>query len=425
MAMISAIRLTVILAVGTFLNLPILPAQMQPVAAQEATTQLPSGYSRSSPYKIRYDDWDYLLSSIVLNTGRSDRVKPGRAALRQTSSRIRHGNFSATASEGNRIFFHEFEDEHRASILAIRKDLEAVPDLIEFEQFTKEEQLAFWLNLHNVSVLYEVSKAYPLKRVKSLRRGRNSVWDDKTLMVAGVPTSIRDIEEHIVNNWNDPLVLYGLFMGAVGGPNLRDHAYTGENVLQALNDNAEEFVNSLRGFRLWSGRGRVSGHYDLGKQYFPNFDQDIKRHLLKYANDSVRKYVNQVSRFTADSYDWAIADIRNGDVYAGSSFNTSSAGLAWFIQNVPGGGSSGAGVPVSSGVNNSFVSDPFFNIGNIGNIPPQTRAFLRAVRERQRRRLKEGKVTVEEFVGGSAGRIEGPETVEPDSPDEQSIILVL
>ncbi len=373
---------------------------------------LPVAHNPASKYKIRYDDWDYLLSSVVMDTGMSDRRRPGRAALRETSTRIRHGNYSVTAFEGNRVTFNEFKEEHRASLLAIRKDLEEVSSILPLEEFSKSEQLAYWLNLHNVAVMYEVANEYPIKKLKSLRSGRKGVWEVRSMSVAGVPTSITDIEDHVVANWNDPLVLYGFFMGTVGGPNIRDHAYTADNVADSLRANAREFINSLRGFRLWSGYGRISDHYELGMRYFPNAGEDIKMHMMLYATAQTKRDLEKAKSFRINNYDWGIADLKNGDFYAGSSFNTSSAALAWFIQATP--SASGNGTDSPPGIGDSFINDPHFNQANLGSLSPQTRALLRAVKTRNDRRLRRGEVTVEEFIGGEGGRIERKDQKAPE-----------
>lgn len=264
-------------------------------AISSEPTGLPTDYSNDNDYHIRYDDLDLILSASVLEVGRSDRRAASRSLTKNSASRIRHGNTSVTAFEGNRLIFHEFKQEHIESLIAIRQDIEAVPDFIPLEEFTKNEQLAYWLNLHNVAVIIEVAKEYPIKRIKKLAVGRQSVWDQKTMNIAGIPTSIRDIERHVVANWNTPLVLYGFFMGTIGGPNIRDQAYTRQNVVEMLTSNAKDFVNSLRGFRSWSGRGRVSSHYKLGLKYFPDFDQDIRKHLEDYADSKTLCILEQAT----------------------------------------------------------------------------------------------------------------------------------
>ena len=396
--------------------------------AAAASESLPTNFSYSSQYTIKYDDWDLLLSSAVLEVGLSDRRPAGRASLRGTATRIRHGNYSATAYEGNRVLFDEFKQPHRDNMLAIRRDLEAVPDFMPLENFSKNEQLAYWLNLHNVAVMLEVANEYPIKKVKRLYAGRTSVWDKKTMSVGGVPTSIKDIEEHVVANWNSPLVLYGFFMGAVGGPNIRDHAFTGDNVIQSLRVNATEFVNSLRGFKLWSGQGRVSDHYRIGAHYFPDFGEDIKAHMLVFANPDTERDLHKAGSFRIRNYDWGIADLKNGDTYNGGSFNTSSGALGFFIQNEPSASGGSGAAPLNSAVNDAFVNDPAFNKFNLGGkISPQAKALLRAVKTRNERR-RDGTVTVEEFVGGEGSRIvrkgsDGEDTAGRGKEDEEKPVI--
>lgn len=394
-------------------------------AADETSAALPTDYTPGSDYTVRYDDWDVILSTMVLEVGLSDRRPASRKDKRSATTRIRHANMSVTSLEGNRLNFDQFNDERENSLLAIRKDLEAVPTFVALEDFSKNEQLAYWLNLHNVAVVYEVAKAYPIKKVKSLVRGRNSVWDNKSMTVAGVPVSIRDIEDHVVQNWNDPLVLYGFFMGTVGGPNIRAEAYTGDNVIGALKENAVDFVNSLRGFRRWSGYGRVSDHYELGVHYFPDFDEDVKSHLLKFANNTTARKLAETDTFRIKNYDWGIADLKDGSVYSGSSFNTNPGALWAFIQSPdPSGNMVNVPGVVTLG-NEAALNGPRFQ-----GVNPQAMALFRGIKKRNQRRMRRGEVTVEEFVGGTGSRVgrkgedEETQPERPPSDEERNVLIV-
>lgn len=376
-------------------------------------------------FAIQYSDLNLLLSGSVLEVGFSDRQPASRNGSRTSSTRIKHGNTNVSALEGNRVAFNEFKPEHVDYLEAIRVDLEAVPNFMPLKSFSANEQLAYWLNLHNVAVMVEVAKAYPIKKIKPLVVGKKSVWDNKTMSVAGKDMSIQDIEDYVIGRWNDPLVLYGFFMGTVGGPNIRSEAYTGDNVGDALVDNALQFVNSLRGFKLWSGSGRVSDHYKLGERYFPDFDQDIRDHLLVFARPDTRRDLVKAKSFKIKNYDWRIADMKDGDTFGGGSFNTSSSALGWFLGNTttPDSGSEQTGIfaPNTSGAPTSGVfTTPAFSNNGMSKISPQTRALIRGIKKRNARRTREGTVTVEEFVGGEGSRIYRKEAKEEivQSPDE-------
>ena len=389
------------------------------VAAQENGAKPKT--QQKGEFEIQYDDLDLLLSGSVIDVGLSDRRTASRKGATTSSSKIKHGNTSATGFEGNRVAFNEFKKEHVDYLLAIRKDLEAVPNFMPLKSFSANEQLAYWLNLHNVAVMLEVAKAYPIKKIKPLVVGRKSVWDKKTMSVGGKDMSIQDIEAYVIRRWNDPLVLYGFFMGAIGGPNIRVEAYTGDNVAKALNDNALEFVNSLRGFRMWSGKGRVSDHYKLGERYFPNFEQDIRKHMLAYARPDTRRDLERAKSFQIKNYDWGIADLKNGDTYAGGSFNTNPGALGFFITASPT-AVSGAQPLGIGGINrgsspDTAFSNRAFNETGMTNISPQTKALLRAIKIRDERRRGEGTVTIEEFVDSDGGRI-----ARKDKDDEVAVV---
>lgn len=397
-----------------------------PFAVTAQDSGLPVKHNPDSEYEIRYDDLNLILSASVLDTGPSDRRPASRSSNRGTSSRLKHGNTSASGFEGNRVMFDAYTQDHVESLLAIRKDLEAVNDFTPLEEFNEWEQLAYWYNLHNVAVMYEISKAYPIKKLKSLMSGKDNVWDSKTMSIGGRPTSIRDIEEHVIERWDNPLVLYGFFMGTIGGPDIRPEAYTGENVVEALQHNAVRFINSLRGFRLWSREGRISEHYELGRRFFPNFENDVAQHLATFARRDTREDLAKAKRIKMKTYDWGIADLKNGSTYAGSSFNTNPRALAFFIETPAAAG----GSPVSGGSNptsdlNNFGTGAIVAHASSSNLAPQTKALLRAMKIRNERRARRGTVTVEEFVSDEGGRVrtrlkddpkEKPEEDTGDSP---------
>ncbi|MGA9573645.1 MAG: DUF547 domain-containing protein, partial [Lysobacterales bacterium] len=192
-----------------------------------------------------------------------------------------------TNNEGNRFYYVSYagNEDARKVLLAIQKSLEKVPDQVPLERFSRDEQLAYWLNLYNVTVLNEIIKEYPRRNLKKLVTGKKSIFTNKVLNVAGVPLSLDDIEYTILkNNYNsDPLIIYGLYQGYIGGPNIRKRAYVGNDVYRALKSNAYEFINSNRGtYPKDEKTFRVSSLYERNKAFFPDFDEDLTAHLLAY-----------------------------------------------------------------------------------------------------------------------------------------------
>jgi len=304
------------------------------VLADSLDSIVPDPFQRfdaDSKLTIDYRDLDSLLDVVVLNTGRSDRKKadPIRA---QTGTRMKNKVNRATVNEGNRFYYEVFESspENQQTLHKIRARLENIPSVVPLEKFNRDEQLAYWLNLYNVTVLDEIARVYPVSDPESLLLGPDSILSKKTLVISGIPLSLDDIQFNILrqNYDNDPLVIYGLYQGVIGGPNIRKSAYTGKHVYNDLIENALEFVNSNRGTESKNSRlFRVSAYYKRNAEYFPDFDKDLTAHLLTYLEGDERAELQKANHIDPDIVDWTITDLYGTTRNLGGSLATNAAAL--------------------------------------------------------------------------------------------------
>lgn len=284
--------------------------------ANATDSAVPEPFQRfddNSKYSITYDDLSGLLGNVVVNSGPSTRAITNVPAD-ITGTRMKAKVKRFTANEGNRFFFETFKDNDAGQefLRSIQKNLEQLPGETPLEKFSRDEQLAYWLNLYNVTVLNEIIAVYPKRTLKRLFMGKNSIFEKKLLMVSGIPLSLNDIQFTILNqNYdNNPLIIYGLYQGIVGGPNIRSSAYNGENVYYTLEENAFEFINSNRGtFTNDEVIFRVSSLYERNKGYFPDFDSDLTSHLMLHIEGKERDALQAASRLKPDINDWTVTDL--------------------------------------------------------------------------------------------------------------------
>lgn len=299
--------------------------------AESAVPEPFQGHDDSSAYSINYDDLSDLLRTVVVNTGRSNRVV-GRQSQDITGTRMKPKVKRLTNGEGNMFHYEAFTDNEAARhfLRKIQESLQQAPTEAPLENFSRNEQLAYWLNLYNVTVLNEIITVYPRRSLKSLLLGEDSIFSRKLLTVSGVSLSLDDIQHTILrqNYDNNPLIMYGLYQGIVGGPNIRTSAYTGADVYLALEDNASEFINSNRGtFFGDEGILRVSTLYDRNSAYFPDFDLDLSQHLLKYLEGDVRVHLQTANTFEPNINDWTVTDLGGTRHEVGGSLANSNAAL--------------------------------------------------------------------------------------------------
>jgi len=270
-----------------------------------------SEFTENSELAMDFSIVDKLLNAGVLDMGPSTRAF-ARSIAPSTGTRLTQAVDTATENEANR-FFYEILKKDQEQILILRNELEAIPSVTPLNQYTKEAQLAYWLNLYNVTLINELAVIYPLNNLRPVLTGEDSILDKKILSVDNVQLSLNDIHYRIlpVLYPESTLYIYGLHQGIKGSPNIRNKAFTARDVNQKLKENAQEFVNSNRGTQFNGGEDvvRVSSFYERNSHLFPDFNESLKSHLLQFANKSIQALINNATDFEADISNWRINDL--------------------------------------------------------------------------------------------------------------------
>lgn len=372
------------------------------------------GDTPDSQLTIDYTDLTAILNQTVWETGHSDRSNAGKVAARP-GSRIARGNRSATRNEGNRINFFAFMNENQDVLVRLRQDLEAIPANVPLHRFNRSEQLAYWLNLYNLGVLTQVSGIFPEERLKShyFTDGEPGLWDQKIMSIAGVNLSLNDIHHKIlIPKFKNPLIMYGLFQGVVGGPNIRDEAYTGRNVWEKLKANAREFVNSNRGVRIKDRIILASYFYEVNEALFPEFERNLKAHFYEYAKPHFADRLQKASsRISPRQTDWHIADLYGGN----RSIASASVNPAALLNAFTGGGEGTEGYSGSADIAMGWANTVIEHNQSTTNFPIHMIQSLKKVHFKNKK-LREGEVNVEEMADDETAADQA--VAEPDNKPE-------
>lgn len=321
----STLTLSLILALGA----------SAPVFAQAQTIQTPafssslavtaSQFDRLVPspsksVRLDYTIWDEMLKEMVYYTGPSLRQRASRPAP-IVGSRHVYGHTSPYRLEGNKVIFEEIGPEFKQIIDDYVSDLEVIGNDVGITSLPRNEQLAYWLNLHNALVVQAIAADYPMGDPSRITDSSGRAFHDiHRVTINGVPLSLRNIRQDVVyKNWADPTVIYGFFHGDLGSPSLQRKAYTGNNVRETLRFSGDEFANSLRGVMVYGKTAHISRHYEDAAPYlFPDFNADVRRHMLGLANENVKGQLEKaVNPFKVAKYETAIADLTKGDAGRG------------------------------------------------------------------------------------------------------------
>ncbi|GAB5349865.1 DUF547 domain-containing protein [Alteriqipengyuania sp. 357] len=271
--------------------------------------------------RLDWSFYDKALDWFVLYMGPSLRKSAPRIQP-IIGTRVRYGHESRYRMEGNRVAFEYIEEDELSALAEYRRGLEQIGTELNLSTLPRNEQLSYWLNLHNVAMIEQIARAYPVGEPRDIRIDGVPLDEARFITVDGVAMSPQDIRTKIVYpNWRDPRVIYGFFRGEIGGPSIQEMAFTGRNVDMLLDVAADEFVNSLRGTQARGDSLHVSTIYDEARGfYFRQWPTDLRTHLLALAEGDVGEMVGRTDAIEADIREHDIADLSNGEKARAWSF---------------------------------------------------------------------------------------------------------
>lgn len=189
---------------------------------------------------IDYSIWDEAMKNIVISMGPSLRESAPRPDP-SFGTRRQYGHVSRYRLEGTRVMFSFLDADVIASFTEYRKDLENTADLVDIQSLSRNEQLAYWINLHNVAMVEKIGENWPIRQPRDILIDGAPLEDARFITVQGMALSPRDIRERIVYaNWKNPVVIYGFWRGEIGGPAIQRTAFDGRDIAGQLEMSARE-----------------------------------------------------------------------------------------------------------------------------------------------------------------------------------------
>jgi hypothetical protein len=212
--------------------------------------------------------------------------------------------------------------------------LERLP-AAEVGRWSREEQIALWLNAYNAYVLRTVIDRYPISG-RAAEYPRTSIrqipgaFERATHRVAGRSLTLDQIEVDVLTGFDDPRVTLALGRGSVGGGRLRSEAFTGENLESQLRRVAAEFTTRHELLRIdpsaqtvsvtpilsWREALFVRAYADKAEARFAQrspIERAITAFILPNLLPSERELVRRNEfRVTYHEYDWRLNDLTGG-----------------------------------------------------------------------------------------------------------------
>ena len=206
-----------------------------------------------------------------------------------------------------------------------------------YEEWSRDQKVAFWLNAYNAFVLQTVLDRYPINGKasgypSSSIRQIPGAFERLPHRAAGRTVTLDDIEKTILPEFKDPRVYLALGRGAVGSGRLRSEAYTGARLAAQLDAVQSEFVTQRRMLNIdrsaksmtvtpiisWHDAEFISA-YDKGESGRFAQRSPIERAIVAFITPHLlpleRELVTENEfRVTYHTFDWRLNDLTGGRI---------------------------------------------------------------------------------------------------------------
>ena len=174
--------------------------------------------------------------------------------------------------------------------------------------WTKNEQMAYWINAYNAFTIQLIIKYYPLKSIQDIGSSIkipfvNTPWDIKFITIGKVRMDLNNIEHGILRKkFDDPRIHMALVCASKSCPRLLNEAYDPGRLDEQLNAQCVTFLNDNSRNRIAAQVAELSMIF---KWYAADFNQNGNS-LVSFLNKYSRAKLKPDTRITYLQYDWTL-----------------------------------------------------------------------------------------------------------------------
>lgn len=202
----------------------------------------------------------------------------------------------------------------KASDMAALQQLRQRLAGVDVASLTRDEHLAYWINLYNVNVVALVAENYPVKSIRDISTDpiiRLNVFKKKIVLFGNGKISLNDIEnERIREGFKDPRIHFAINCAAASCPPIRgEGAYTGSNLGAQLDQQASKFLNGPRGARVVKGEVVTTKIMDWFGEDFDKWGGGRVAFLRRYLKGERKAALDALGgkvKVEYDDYDWSL-----------------------------------------------------------------------------------------------------------------------
>ena len=166
------------------------------------------------------------------------------------------------------------------------------------ESWSKDETLAYWMNVYNAYTVKLILDNYPTKSIKDI----NGPWNQRFIKIDEKWYTLNDVEHKIIRKMGEPRIHFALVCAAVSCPRLYNKAFTANHLETDLDVLTRGFLNDTTKNELSEDHIKIS---KIFKWYGGDFKTN-GNNLIDFLNQYSEVKISPNAKKSYKDYNWNI-----------------------------------------------------------------------------------------------------------------------
>ncbi len=172
--------------------------------------------------------------------------------------------------------------------------------------WSKNEQMAYWINAYNAYTIRLILDHYPVKSIKDIGSKIKipfvtTPWAAKFFTIGDEKMSLDNIEHGTLRKkYDDPRIHFTLVCASISCPRLRNEAYTADKLEAQMNDQGRDFLNDPTKNKIGKSTAELSKYFDWYKGDWNDNSQSVIKWVNKYATTKI----DENTKISFQEYNW-------------------------------------------------------------------------------------------------------------------------
>jgi hypothetical protein len=163
------------------------------------------------------------------------------------------------------------------------------------DTWTKEEQLAYWINAYNALTVDLIIRHYPVKSIKYIK----NPWEQRLWKLGDKWHNLDEIEHQILRKMNEPRIHFAIVCASFSCPKLQNEAFEASKIEEQLSKVAKEFLSD-------TNRNEISENSLKLSKIFQWFSKDFKQNgsVVDFINIYTDIDITPKAKISYKNYNW-------------------------------------------------------------------------------------------------------------------------